>query len=633
MQANLSLLLALPLLGSAILALAGGRLSRRLVETLACAAVIGAFLAAATALAGSWGETKIVPLFPWFAAGGFTASMDVLYDPLSGIMAVMVTFVSSIIHIHSVGYMRGDESYVRYFCYLNLFVFFMLVITLADNIVFLFMGWEGVGFCSYALIGFWFADAERTLAGRKAFIMTRIGDVGFLVAIALFFATLGVLSISGITAQASAGSAISGATATILGLLLLWAAVGKSAQLPLLVWLPDAMAGPTPVSALIHAATMVTAGVYLLMRLYPVLALSPVALAAVGAVGAVTALFASFSALAQRDIKRILAWSTISQVGYMFLGIAAGDLCGSMFHLLSHAFFKSLLFMCAGCVIQALHEEHDIFRMGSRVRTAMPPVFLLFFLGALALAAVPPASGYFSKGRILYAALSHGGGLFTLYWAMGSLAAILTALYTFRLVFVAFFGDPVFPPKTQEIERLPRFMIHVLWPLGFLALTAGVMNLPGSFAGAEWLSHTLRTVPGAEIEFHGVSEMAVSLADAGFCAVGLFLAWMLYGPKAAPGRRGPADPERPLHLALRSGFGLDALYRKAAVAPYLALSGFLRRVVDEGIVDAAFMGQGVLMAKTSQAARKLATGRTSTYLLTFLLGLAAICAVLLAKGA
>ncbi len=630
MQANLSLLLALPLFGALVLALLGRRLSRPMVERLACAAIIAAFIAALTALAGAWGETRLVPLFPWFSAGGFSASMDVLYDPLSGIMAVMVTFVSAIIHIHSVGYMRGDESYARYFCYLNLFVFFMLVITLADNLAFLFLGWEGVGFCSYALIGFWFADAERTLAGRKAFVMTRIGDVGFLIAMALFFATLGTLSLSGIIASVSA---LSVGTATALGLLLLWAAVGKSAQLPLLVWLPDAMAGPTPVSALIHAATMVTAGVYLLMRLFPVLALSQAALAAVGAVGAVTALFASFSALGQRDIKRILAWSTISQVGYMFLGIAAGDLCGGMFHLLAHAFFKSLLFMGAGCVIQALHEEHDIFRMGSRVRTAMPPVFLLFFLGALALAAVPPASGYFSKGRILYATLSHGGGLFTLYWAMGSLAAILTALYTFRLVFVAFFGDPAFPPKTWDIEPLPRFMIHVLWPLGALALLAGGLNLPGNFSGAEWLSHALRTVPGADAEFHGVSELAVSLADAGFCAVGLFLAWMLYGPRTAPGRRGPADPERFAHRMLRSGFGLDALYRKTVLTPFLALSGFMRRVVDEGAVDAAFMSQGVLWARTSMAARRLATGRTSTYLLTFLLGLAAICAVLLAKGA
>jgi NADH-quinone oxidoreductase subunit L len=629
MQANLSLILALPFAGALIQALLGRFLARRLVETLACAAVIGAFAAAVAALPGAWGETHIFQLFPWFSVGGLSASMDALYDPLSAIMAVMVTFVSSIIHIHSVGFMRGDESYVRYFCYLNLFVFFMLVITLADNMVFLFLGWEGVGFCSYALIGFWFADAERTLAGRKAFIMTRIGDVGFLIAIALFFAALGVVSISGVSA--AAGTLAAG-TATTLGLLLLWAAVGKSAQLPLLVWLPDAMAGPTPVSALIHAATMVTAGVYLLMRLFPVLSLSPVAMAAVAGVGALTALFASFTALAQRDIKRVLAWSTISQVGYMFLGIGAGDLTGSMFHLLSHAFFKSLLFMGAGCVIQALHEEHDIFRMGARVRTAMPQVFLLFFAGALALAAAPPASGYFSKGRILLATLGHGGGLYTLYWVIGSLAAILTALYTFRLVFLVFFGDPVFAPKTPDIEPLPPVMITILWPLAVLALGGGLLNLPDGWPGANWLGHALAGIPGAQIEIHGASELAVSVADAGFCAVGFFLAWTVYGPKTAPGRRGPAEPERAAHKLLGSGFGLDALYRVAVVAPYAVLAGFFRRVVDEGVIDALVMGQGTLLARTSRSVRLLATGRASTYLLTLLLGLAAMAALLLVRG-
>lgn len=629
MEANLSLILALPFAGALIQALLGRFLARRLVEVLACLAVIGSFLAAVSALPGALGETRVFTLFPWFSVGGFSASMDALYDPLSAIMAVMVTFVSSIIHIHSVGFMRGDESYVRYFCYLNLFVFFMLVITLADNMIFLFLGWEGVGFCSYALIGFWFADAERTLAGRKAFIMTRIGDVGFLIAIALFFATLGVVSVSGVSA--AAGTLAVG-TATTLGLLLLWAAVGKSAQLPLLVWLPDAMAGPTPVSALIHAATMVTAGVYLLMRLFPILSLSPTAMAVVAGVGALTALFASLSALAQRDIKRVLAWSTISQVGYMFLGIGAGDLTGSMFHLLSHAFFKSLLFMGAGCVIQALHEEHDIFRMGDRARTAMPQVFLLFFAGALALAAAPPASGYFSKGRILLATLGHGGGLYGFYWVVGSLAAILTALYTFRLVFLVFFGDPVISPKTPDIEPLPPVMVAILWPLAVLALCGGLLNLPGGWPGANWLARALAGIPGVEAEIHGASELAVSLADAAFCAAGLFLAWFLYGPKAAPGRRGPADPERAAHLVLRSGFGLDALYKTVVVAPYAFLAGFFRRAVDEGVIDALAMGQGTILARTSRSVRLLATGRVSAYLLTLLLGLAAMVALLFARG-
>ncbi len=341
MKTILFLLLLFPFAGGLILAVIGRYLPRRLSEWIGCASILGSLLMAILAFGGAGGRRYLLTFFDWIQVGDFSASMSVYYDALAAIMALMVTFVSSLIHLYSVSFMRDDRDYVRYFCYMNLFVFSMLVITLADNLVFLYLGWEGVGFCSYILIGFWYSDVINATAGRKAFILTRIGDVAFGVAIALFFLTLDQLSIFSINAKATS---LSTGTATLLGLLLFWGAVGKSAQLPLIVWLPDAMAGPTPVSALIHAATMVTAGAYLLMRLFPVIALSSVTMVTIATVAAVTGLFSALAALGQKDIKRILAYSTISQVSYMFLGVGTGDVTGGMYHLLSHAFFKAMLF-------------------------------------------------------------------------------------------------------------------------------------------------------------------------------------------------------------------------------------------------------------------------------------------------
>ena len=403
----------------------------------------------------------------------------------------MVTFVSSLIHIYSVGFMREDEDYVRFFCYMNLFVFAMLVVTLSDNLLFLYLGWEGVGFCSYALIGFWYADEVKATAGRKAFILTRIGDVAFGIAIAFFFIITNTLSLSSINGQAAS---LSAGMATTLGILLLFAAAGKSAQLPLAVWLPDAMAGPTPVSALIHAATMVTAGVYLLIRFFPVVSLSPAALLIIAIVGAGTALFAACAALAQKDIKRILAYSTISQVSYMFLGVGAGDITGGMFHLLSHAFFKALLFLAAGCVIHVLHEEHDIFRMGS-LRSRLPAVFWLFLAGSLALGAIPPFGGFFSKDRILLATFIHPEPIYKILWVVAAVTALLTPLYTFRLFFIVFLERPDAlrdsSRKEPGLRPLPQLMVWTLWPLAILSLIAGLLNIPLVLSGNEWLASFL----------------------------------------------------------------------------------------------------------------------------------------------
>ena len=614
------LILVPPLLGGVILALTGRNLPRRTSEVIACAAVLASFAAALGAWFSFPGGRETLTLAGWFSSGSVTASLDVLLDPLSLIMAMMVTFVSFIIHVHSVWYMRGEEGYVRFFCYLNLFVFSMLVITLADNLLFLFLGWEGVGFCSYALIGHWYQESFRGLAGQKAFILTRIGDVAYVAAMALLVTNLGTLSISQIDAQSVS---LNPQMALMLGLLFLFAAAGKSAQLPLLVWLPDAMAGPTPVSALIHAATMVTAGVYLIMRLFPVIAVSHTAMLAVALVGGLTGFWGCLAALGQRDIKRILAWSTISQVGYMLLALGAGDMTGSMFHLLVHAFFKSLLFLGAGCLIQVLHEEMDVLKMGAFLRRARPEIFWLFLIGALGLASLPPMAGFFSKGRVLEAVLSQPGTVYQALFILGAAGALLTSFYTFRMVFLAFSGTPISPPH-HELAVLPKGMARVLWPLAVLAIGAGVLNLPGD----GWLERTLATVPGVVPLEHTSHGSLAELVDLGAGFGGLGLAWLFYAPKRRPSAKPLIAREDNVLGVFRSGLGLDALYRVVFANPYQALAGALWREVDSGIVDGAAMGSGRLFAWASETARPWATGKLTLYLTVLAMGLAVLLATL-----
>jgi len=625
------LILLPPLLGFAALMIAGRNLPRRTCEVLACLAVVASFASALAAWIVFPGGRIVLHLADWFSAGGVTASMDVLLDRLSLAMAVMVTFVSAIIHIHSVWYMRGEEGYLRYFAALNLFVFSMLVIVLADNLLFLFLGWEGVGFCSYSLIGHWRGETFRGVAGQKAFLLTRIGDVAFVAAMAILVSGVGTLSIAGLD---SIAPTLTQGMVVALGLLFLFAATGKSAQLPLLVWLPDAMAGPTPVSALIHAATMVTAGVYLLMRLFPLIAASPTVMLAVALVGGLTAFFGCLAAMGQRDLKRILAWSTISQVGYMLLALGCGDLTGSMFHLLSHAFFKSLLFLGAGCLIQTLHEEQDILHMGGFARKAAPAIFWLFLIGSLALAAIPPTSGFFSKGRVIEAVMHHDGAVYHVLFILASLGAVLTAFYTFRMVFLAFFGEPIAPMKHSP-ARLPKGMTRVLWPLAVLALGAGLLNLP--LGGARgWLDTILAGIPGAAPALPEASGMAAhesgfsaELIDLAAGALGFVLAWFFY----APGRRPDAGvlgarEDGALPGILRSGLGLDALYNALFAKPYAALARVLWKGVDAGIIDGAVMGSGRVMIAGSDAVRPMSTGKLSLYLAVLAAGLTLLLVVL-----
>ncbi len=647
MDVILLLLLLLPLGGAATNAVIGRLLPRRLSEGLACAAVLGSLAMATWGIIALTGpQAYDLTLFPWIAADGLSAAMNVHYDRLAGVMALMVTFVSSIIHLYSVAFMREDEDYVRFFCYLNLFVFAMLVITVADSLLFVYLGWEGVGFCSYALIGFWYKDPANADAGRKAFICTRIGDVAFGVALALFFVLFQSFSITYINAHTGA---LSGAMATVLGLLLLWAAAGKSAQLPLTVWLPDAMLGPTPVSALIHAATMVTAGVYLLMRLFPVVSLSPTAMLIIAAVGAVTALYASLAALAQSDIKKNLAYSTISQVGYMVLAVGAGDIVGGTFHLVSHAFFKALLFLAAGYIIQALAEEHNIFRMGN-LRRLMPQVYWLFLAGAVSLSAFPLLGGFFSKDRILLATFLHPEFSYKVLWFLGMVAAVLTPIYTFRIFFVACRERPD-GPRPETVHQPPRWMAGVLWPLAVLALGDGLLNLPGGF-GKNFLGHYLESVPGArpDLGASAAVEWGLGLLTATSVVATIALAYYLYRvrPAAEPAREG-------FHEFLFSALYLDRFYQAALVRPYRALSLFLWRRVDDAVIDRGYIGlakgffypywaicrflwqdldEKIIDNGAVQGARQFdtlsgflglwTTGRLSTYLGMLLLGLTCI---------
>jgi len=628
MKTILLLLLLFPFAGGLILAVIGRYLPRRVAEWIACASVLGSLLMAILAFGAADHKRYLLTLFDWIQVGDFSASMTVYYDALAAIMALMVTFVSSLIHLYSVSFMRDDRDYVRYFCYMNLFVFSMLVIALADNLVFLYLGWEGVGFCSYILIGFWYSDVVNATAGRKAFILTRIGDVAFGIAIALFFLILDQFSIFSINSKAAS---LSAGTATLLGLLLFWGAVGKSAQLPLIVWLPDAMAGPTPVSALIHAATMVTAGAYLLMRLFPVIALSSITMVTIATVAAFTGLFAALAALGQKDIKRILAYSTISQVSYMFLGVGAGDVTGSMYHLLSHAFFKALLFLGAGCVIQALHEEHDIFKMGN-LRKRLPVVFWLYLVGSVSLAAIPPFGGFFSKDRILLSTLSHPEPIYKFLGLIAEMGALITVLYTFRMFFVAFLekSSPQEDFKKKDL-KIPKFMAWINSPLAILAIFAGALNFPEAFAGKAWLAHYLASIPGGLPLFPASASIERSMEiGSGILNIGLLIvAYFLYRPESKfLGWPTPVVLRQALEKLLFSGFYLDRLYQIAFVRPYQVMARILWLNVDEGAVDDRFDATANVFRFFSFGLQLWTTGRLSTYLKMLLLGFTAIVSAL-----
>jgi NADH-quinone oxidoreductase subunit L len=597
----------LPLACAVVNMLFGMRLPRLFAETTAVAGV--AISTALTLLFWDYsvGEGTRAVLGTWLSSGSLDVAFALRFDALAAPMTLMVTGVATLIHLYAVGYMHEDQDYARFFGLLNLFVFAMLTIVLADNLLVLFLGWEGVGLCSYGLIGFWYSKLDNAKAGTKAFMVTRVGDVFFGIALLWLFSLTGTLSISEINAQAAS---ISPGVVIVLTLLLLLGACGKSAQLPLMTWLADAMAGPTPVSALIHAATMVTAGVYLLCRMFPLISLSAVGMTAITAIGALTALYAATCALAQREIKRVLAYSTMSQVGYMFMAVGAGTVSGAMFHLLTHAFFKALLFMAAGCVIHLAGNENDIFKMGGLARRSPPELLWVFLAGAVCLAGVPLTGGFFSKDGVLLALFTHGDPVYKLFWLIGVITALLTAFYTFRLVYLVFAGEP---RGHGHPHTIPMQMRWPLWPLALLGLAGGLLNLPILVGGGERLHHWLGDQAGRHVTAsHDLEWLLVGLAT-GIVAVGWAVAHWRYRVF-----RGARDTKTTRFLL--DGWRADQLVDLMILRPFNAIAGFCWIGCDRTLFD------GTLNVLASQARasgnllRRMTTGRLSSYLAAFAWG-------------
>jgi NADH-quinone oxidoreductase subunit L len=622
----------LPLAGFLLNGLVGRRLGVRVAGFLGCATVAGSFVLSLLAwrelLGLPEGERALaVPVYTWIASGDFSASFGLLIDPLSVTMMLVVSGVGFLIHVYSVGYMHGDAGFARYFAYLNLFTFAMLILVMADNLLLMFVGWEGVGLCSYLLIGFWYKEHEPPRAGMKAFIVNRIGDFGFALGMFLLFTAFGTIAFEPLREKilhteapqlllwgTSYGTY---AVLTAAALLLFVGAAGKSAQIPLYVWLPDAMAGPTPVSALIHAATMVTAGVYMVSRMGFLYTASPCALGVVASVGAVTAFFAATMALVQDDIKKVLAYSTISQLGYMFLACGAGAYAAGIFHLVTHAFFKALLFLAAGSVIHAMAGEQNIFKMGG-LRSRMPATHATFLLGALAIAGVPPLAGFFSKDGILARTYEQSGMAL---WLLGAATAAMTAFYMFRLYFLVFAGKSrVESEKAAHLHESPKVMTVPLMILAALSVVGGWMGIPHLLGGHDRFGEWLHEWGGAHetLLSHGTewALMAVSVAAA---AIGIFVAWRL--ALVSPGAAARlAEGFGPVYRILFHKYYIDEIYDAAVIRPFVRLSEKFWKGVDEFFVDGTLVGTGTVTEWLGYALALLQTGAVRHYLLGIFLG-------------
>ncbi|MDR5730262.1 MAG: NADH-quinone oxidoreductase subunit L [Terriglobia bacterium] len=539
-------------------------------------------------------------LWRWFDVGGFHPQIALYLDPLSLIMVLVVAFVSFLIHLYSTEFMIDDDGYSRFFAYMNLFVASMLTLLLANNLLLLYLGWEGVGLCSYLLIGFWYRDPVNGLAGRKAFIVTRVGDTAFMIGLFLLFHELGTLNIQKLMQLAPQHWHIGSAPAIVVAFLLLGGAVGKSAQLPLQTWLPDAMAGPTPVSALIHAATMVTAGVYLIARTHVLYSLAPPAQFAVAAVGAATLLMAGFSALTQWDLKRVLAYSTISQVGYMFLALGVGAWPAAIFHFMSHAFFKALLFLAGGVVIKALGDEHNIFRMGG-LRTQLPVAFWTFLIAGCSLAGLPLiTAGAFSKDWILWGAWNAANGSAGL-WVVALVGVLLTSLYTFRMIFLVFFGE-----AHSQVTRKPgHAMLIPCIVLAFLSIAGGYVKAP--FARfletvLPWDSGSIHSVPISEIASEGIAAMVFLL--------GAYLAYLfLLRKRAVAAALASSTVGGVLDRLWLSDWGMDWVYDRIFVRPVV----WLARVDKDDLIDGFYTSVGRVNETAWRVLRRTESGRLRWY--------------------
>ncbi len=622
----------LPFLGFLANVVFGRRAGKTGAGAIACGAMVASFGAA---VAASWRLLQLDPasrsaterVYDWIRAGAFDASLTLRLDALSVVMILVVTGIGALIHIYSTAYMHeeSDAEYARYFSYLNLFAAFMLLLVLGANFLVMFVGWEGVGLCSYLLIGFWYRKRSATDAGKKAFIVNRIGDFGFLLGMLMLATRFGTLDFQEIArAAASLGPEAQAGALTVATLLLFLGATGKSAQIPLFVWLPDAMEGPTPVSALIHAATMVTAGVYMIARNGVLFSRAPVTLGVIAIIGAATALMAGSIAIVQKDIKRVLAYSTVSQLGYMFLAVGVGAYAAGIFHLFTHAFFKALLFLGSGAVIHALGGEQDLRRMGG-LRRALPVTYWTFLIGAAAIAGVPGLAGFFSKDAILYETFASGH---TVLWAVGLVTALLTATYMFRLVFLAFHGEPR-GEQHEHPHDPPPAMAFALVMLAAGSVAAGYLGLPASLGGADRFARFLEPVLTAGGAAVGAAagpaapaglEMGLMVVSTVAAIAGIGLAVYLF---LGSGRAADAVAARfpGLYRALDRKLYVDEIYDAAIVQPVRIVSeDGLWKGVDVRLIDGAVNGVGESVRGAAEVLRRAQTGSLRVYAASLLMG-------------
>jgi NADH-quinone oxidoreductase subunit L len=627
---HLWLIPLLPLVGFLINGLLGRGLPKALVTTVALLAPLGSLLVVLGNAPGFFAATArmnepVVETFgTWLNVGTLQVDFSFVLDQLSLVMLLVITGVGFLIHVYSVGYLAHDKGYARYFSYLNLFLFFMTTLVLAGNALVMFVGWEGVGLASYLLIGFWFTKPSAASAGKKAFIVNRIGDVGFLIGMFLLVANFGTLNFAEISTRLSANPAWMGGVLTATALCLVLGATGKSAQLPLYLWLPDAMEGPTPVSALIHAATMVTAGVYMISRIHVLFDHAPRALATVAIIGAATALFAATIGLVQTDIKRVLAYSTISQLGYMFLGSGVAAYSAAIFHLMTHAFFKALLFLAAGSVIHAMGDEQDMRKMGG-LRTKLPVTFWTMTAGVIAIAGIYPFAGFFSKDAILAAAFEQGTTGKVL-WFVGLLTALLTAIYMFRLWYLTFFGESRSPQVHPHESPL-----SMLGPMGILAL----LSLAGGWIGIERFSSFLQPATGVRpAPASGASqELLLSALAVATALLGWFIADLFYRQKPARAQALAASAPAAYRL-LANKYYVDQILNDYLVRPLLATSNyFLEWVVEKAILGGAALLLGGIATFSGMLLQRWQSGNIRSYAAWLATGAAAVLLFLIVPWA
>ena len=604
-----------PLVGFLLNGLGRNIWSKKTIATQATGYIFASFIFSVLAFWNVQAQGAIVVhYFDFINTNTVKIPFDFRVDALSSLFLLVITGVGTLIHLYSSAYMHEESAphYARYFAYLNLFIFSMLLLVLGDNYVIMFIGWEGVGLCSYLLIGYWFTNTTYNNAAKKAFIMNRIGDLGFLLAIFWLIVKLGTVSYGEVLTAESLAK-LSSTDITAITLLLFVGAMGKSAQIPLYTWLPDAMAGPTPVSALIHAATMVTAGIYMITRTNIFFTHSEIAQTVVAVIGISTALLAATIAIKQNDIKKVLAYSTVSQLGYMFLGLGVGAYSGAVFHVITHAFFKALLFLAAGSVIHAMHHEQDIRKMGG-LRSKLPITHITFLIGCIAIAGVPPFSGFFSKDEILAAAYAKN----PIYWFLGLIGAAMTAFYMFRLYATTFLGQfRGTEAQASHLHESPLSMTIPLIILAVLSAVGGAMGVPEILGGHHWLGHHLSSIIGAEEALHlsHTTEWILMGSSVTIALLALLIAIGKYNKQA------DGEPQTALGKFLYNKWLVDEFYENAIVQPLNRFAGFLKEVIEKNVIDGLVNGTGKLVQYGARQTRLMQSGLVGYYILFMVLSI------------